>query len=299
MMQADDAIHPALAACASLDSVELFDVDLGGGSSNVSAANASSPSPTTTSSAAHRSTSSPPPVPPMTGTRTNICADEPPKWSQKENQIDATSSSSEKGPIANEDEAKRTEKHGRHIRKLTAYNLISPAPALEKAPSSDSATVTTTSSGSISMSSSSSMLSAMDNDYEEDVKSTRSMGEKVTEVESNDRGVYHFKVSKVKPQTEIRQGISVSTLSVEDTRRSGEAKSNGEEIMSIEVTSSKSGQRKRLESINEASQIKTVSTMSGPHDNKERPENDQRGVYRFKVQVDEAQLRRAEWWKLW
>ena len=294
MMQADDAIHPALAACASLDSVELFDVDLGGGSSNISAANASSPSPTTTSSATHRSTSSPPPVPPMTGTRTNICAAEPPKWSQSENQIDATSSSSEKGPIANEDEAKTTENHGRHTRKVSGYNLISPVPALEKAPSSDSATIATTSSGSISVSSSSSMLSAMDNDYEEDVMSTTSMGEKVKEVESNDRGVYHFKVSKVKPQTEIRQGICVSTLSVEDTRRSGEAKSNGEEI-----TSTKSDQRKRLESINEASQITTVSKMRGPHNNNERPENDQRGVYRFKVQVDEAHLRRAEWWKLW
>lgn len=144
------------------------------------------------------------------------------------------------------------------------------------------------------MSSSSSMLSAMDNDYEEDVMSTRSMGEKVKEEESIDRGVHHFKVSKVKPQTEIRQGICVSTLSVEDTRRSGEAKSKREEI-----TSSKSGQRERLESINEASQITTVSKMIGPHDNNERPENDQRGVYRFKVQVDEAHLRRAEWWKLW
>ena len=201
--------------------------------------------------------------------------------------------------MANEDEAKTTEKHGRHIRKLTAYNLISPAPALEKVPSSDSATVTTTSSGSISVSSSSSMLSAMDNDYEEDVTSTQSMDKKVKEVESNDRGVYHFKVSKVKPQTQIRQGVGVSALSVEDTRRSGEAKSNGEKTMSTEVTSSKSGQRKRLESINEASQITTVSTMSGPADNKERVENDQRGVYRFKVKVDEAQLRRAEWWKLW
>lgn len=297
-MQADDAVHPALAACASLDSVELFDVDLGGGSSNVLAANASLPSPTSTSSAAHRSTSSPPPVPPMTGTSTNICAEEPPQRSQHEIQFVPTPSSSEKGPIANEDEAKTPEKHVRHIRKLSAYNLISPAPALEKVPSSDSATVTTTSSGSMSMSSSSSMLSAMENDYEEDVISTRSMDKKAKEADSNDRGVYHFKVSKVKPRTEIRRSAIVSALSVEDTQ-SGEAESNGEKIMSTEVTSSKSGQRKRLESNNEASQITTVSTMSGLGDNKEMAENDQRGVYRFKVQVDEAQLRRTEWWKLW
>ena len=292
-MQADGAVHPALAACASLDSVELFDVDLGGGSSNVSAANASTPSPTSTSRAAHRSTSSPPPVavPPMTGTSTNICDEESPKRSQNESESDATlSSSSAKAPIANEDETKTIEKGGRHIRKLSAYNLISPAPALEKVPSSDSTTVTTASSGSISMSSSSSMLSAMDN--EEDVMSSRSMGEKVKESESNDRGVYHFKVSKVKSQTDIRRIASVSALSVVGDTSSGESRgedaSKGGEIKSTEATR-----------INEASQITTVSTMPGPHDNQERAENDQRGVYRFKVQVDETQLRRAEWWKLW
>ena len=295
MMQADDAIHPALAACASLDSVELFDVDLGSGSSNVSAANASTPSPTSTSRAAHRSTSSPPlvAVPPMTGTSTNICDEEPPKRSQHESESDTTPSlSSEKGPLTNVDETQTAEKDRRHIRKLSAYNLISPAPALEKVPSSDSATATTASSGSISVSSSSSMLSAMDNDYEENVMSSRSMGEKAKEEKSNDRGVYHFKVSKVKSQTDIRRIASVSALLVVGDTSSGKSRgedaSKGEEIMSTEATR-----------INEVSQITTVSTMPGPHDNKERAENDQRGVYRFKVQIDEAQLRRAEWWKLW
>ena len=194
--------------------------------------------------------------------------------------------------MTNEDETKTAEKGGRHIRKLSAYNLISPAPALEKVPSSDSATVATISSGSISMSSSSSMLSAMANDYEEDVMSTRIMGEKAKEAEKNDRGVYHFKVSKVKSQTDIKRIASMLALSVEDTSsgesRGEDASTRGEIKMSTEATR-----------INEVSQISIVSTMPGPHDNKERTENDQRGVYRFEVQVDEAQLRRAEWWKLW
>ena len=274
MMQADDAIHPALAACASLDSVELFDVDLGGGSGRVSVANASSPLSTDTSSAAHRSTSSSPPVPAMT--------------------CDSAPHSSEKALIAQQDEEKTRNKHV-HTRKLSAYNLISPVPALEKVPSSDSATVTTTSSGSMSMSSSSSMLSAMDNDHDEDAIC---IDEKAKESESNDRGVYHFKVSKVTSQMERRQSGSATTRSPVN-RQSGETKSNGKEIIPTEATSTKSVQTTRLESINEASQITTVSTMPGPDDNKERAGSDQRGVYRFKVHVDEAQLRRAEWWKLW
>ena len=137
------------------------------------------------------------------------------------------------------------------------------------------------------MSSSSSMLSAMDNANEEDLISSRSMDKEVNEAERNDRGVYHFKVSKVKPQMERGRSGSVTTRSSANIQ-SGEAKSNGEEIMSTEATS-----------INEASQITTVSTMPGPDDNKERAGSDQRGVYRFKVQVDEVQLRKAEWWKLW
>lgn len=277
MMQADDAVHPALAACASLDSAELFDVDLDGGRSNVSAANASLPSPTSTSSAAHRSPSSPPPVPAMTGTSTNICTEEPLTSPHHERRSDPTPSSLEKARRAQKDET----------RKLSAYNLISPVSALEKAPSSDSITVTTTSSGSLSMSSSSSMLSAMDNANEEDLISSRSMDKEVNEAERNDRDVYHFKVSKVKPQMERGGSGSVTTRSLANIQ-SGEAKSNGEEIMSTEATS-----------INEASQITTVSTMPGPDDNKERAGSDQRGVYRFKVQVDEVQLRKAEWWKLW
>ena len=168
-MQADDAVHPALAACASLDSVELFDVDLGGGSgSRVSVANASSPLSTDTSSASHRSTSSSPPVPAMTGnSSTNSCTEKDHSWSQHKGQCDSAPHSSEKALIAQQGEEKIPNKH-MHTRKLSAYNLISPVPALEKVPSSDSATVTTTSSGSMSMSSSSSMLSAMDNAHDED-----------------------------------------------------------------------------------------------------------------------------------
>ena len=274
----DDAIHPALAACASLDSVELYDVDLDGGSGAVApATSASSLSPTFRST--HRSTSSPLAAA-MTGTSTSIGVDnrdECPEPASTHPQHEEQYHDMQQPPSIMK---------ARHKQTLLSYNLISPA--LEKVPSSDSATLTTaTSSGSMSTSSSSSMLSAMDNDEEEDsIHQFRSERKAKTE-ESNDHGVYHFKVSKVNPHTGARRVGYVTTQIPA-------------KIQEEDTASSKAQLDSIGEATKEASQITTVSTMPGPDDNIERATSgDQRGVYRFKVQVDEAQLRKAEWWQFW
>ena len=136
MMQAsssDEAIHPALAACTSLDSVELYDVDLDGGSGAVApATSASSLSPTLRTCSAHRSTSSPPTAA-MTGTSTSIDidnrdGDEYPEPASTRPQHEEQYHHTQQPPSTMKALHKRT---------LSSYNLISPA--LEKVPSSDSA----------------------------------------------------------------------------------------------------------------------------------------------------------------
>ena len=133
MMQAsssDEAIHPALAACTSLDSVELYDVDLDGGSGAVApATSASSLSPTLRS--AHRSTSSPPTAA-MTGTSTSIDVDNRDEYPEP-----ASTRPQHEEQYHHTQQPPSTMK-ALHKRTLSSYNLISPA--LEKVPSSDSTT---------------------------------------------------------------------------------------------------------------------------------------------------------------
>lgn len=126
----------------------------------------------------------------------------------------------------------------------------------------------------------------MDNDEEERVIHVSSSERTVEQAETNDSGVYHFKVSKVNPHTEAR-------------RRSYATAKPSAKIQKDDTASSKEQMDSIDEASKEARQITNVSTMSGPDDNSERASSDQRGVYRFKVQVDEAQLRRAEWWQFW
>ena len=133
------------------------------------------------------------------------------------------------------------------------------------------------------------MLSAIDNDEEEGLIHAHAFRSerKVKMEESNDHGVYHFKVSKVNPHTGARRVGYVTTQIPA-------------KIQEEDTASSKAQLDSIGEATKEASQITTVSTMPGPDDNIERATSgDQRGVYRFKVQVDEAQLRKAEWWQFW
>ena len=276
----DEAIHPALAACTSLDLVELYDVDLDGGSGAVASATSASPLSSTLRST-HRSTSSPLAAA-MTGTSTSIGVDnrdEYPERARTRPQHEEQHHHMQQPPSSMKAPHKRT---------LSSYNLISPA--LEKVPSSDSTTLTTaTSSGSMSTSSSSSMLSAMDNDEEEGSIHVHAFRceRKVKTEETNDHGVYHFKVSKVASHIGARRVDYVPTQAPAQLPEEDPAPSKAQ-LDSID------------EATKEASQMTTVSTRPGPDDNFERAASgDQRGVYRFKVQVDESQLRKAEWWQFW
>ena len=278
-----DEIHPALAACTSLDSVELYDVDLDGGSGAVApATSASSLSPTLRSAhGAHRSTSSPL-VAAMTGTSTSIDVD------NRDEYLEPASTRPQHEDQHHHMQQPPSSMKAPHKRTSSSYNLISPA--LEKVPSSDSATLTTvTSSESMSTSSSSSMLSAMDNDEEEGSIHVHAFRceRKVKTEETNDHGVYHFKVSKVASHIGARRVDYVPTQAPAQLPEEDPAPSKAQ-LDSID------------EATKEASQITTVSTRPGPDDNFERAASgDQRGVYRFKVQVDESQLRKAEWWQFW